>query len=221
MTLKDFCSKVDYSCLGWICDDATVQMFCDNALKYGFASVCVNPDRVAFCKERLGDKCGISAVVGFPCGATSADIKIAEAKEVIALGATDVDIVSNLSYIRDRKLDKAAEEYNRIVKEIRAFSPDTVIKFIVYSPYGAQHPCLTDEELQIVSDLVVASGADYIKFDSDAAAIKKMTGGKIKMKFAYCTDWDVAYDAVKKGCSRIGADEFIVPWIEEHRAEFD
>lgn len=220
MTLKEFCSKVDYSYLGWICEKSIVRDFCEKAVEYGFASVCVNPDQVKYAASLLKGRAGISCVCGFPCGANSAEIKIAEACEAIDNGATDVDIVSNLSMIRNNETELLAEEYRKIVTAIRRKSPKTVIKFIIYAPYGT-NPCFDDIELKTISELVLASGADYIKFVADPDVIKKFTGDRIKMKFSGCSSFDVTLDAVLKGCDRVGCDENIVPWIEEHRYIFE
>ena len=220
MTLHEFCSKIDHSCLGWICEKSIVRRFCEEALQYGFASVCVNPDQVAYAASILQGRAGVSCVVGFPCGANSAKIKIAEGLEAIANGATDLDIVSNLSKLRNREYDSLAAEYAEIVTAIRAASPKTVIKFIIYAPYG-QNPCFDEAELEQISHLVVASGADYIKFVCDPDLIKGFTGGKIKMKFSGCSNFAVSYDAVLKGCDRIGCDENMIAWLEENKHVFE
>lgn len=220
MTLKEFCSKIDYSYLGWICERSVVRDFCEKALEHGFASVCVNPDQVSYAASLLKGRAGVSCVCGFPCGANSTAIKIAEALEAIDNGATDVDIVSNLSMVRNRELDRLAREYREIVAAVREKKPDTVIKFIIYAPYGS-NPCLTDEELKAVSAAVDASGADYIKFVADPALIKGYIGSTVKMKFSGCSSFGVTLDAVEKGCERVGCDENIVPWIEANKTVFE
>lgn len=212
ITKKEFCSKIDHSCLGWICERELVRRFCDEAVKYGFATVCMNPDQVAFASSVLMGRAGISCVVGFPCGANTAKIKIAEGLEAIGNGATDIDVVTNLSMLRDGEDRKLAEEYSAIVAAVRDRKPGTVVKFIIYAPYGT-NPCLTMDETERVASLVVNSSADFIKFICDPDIIKRFTGGKIKMKYSGCCNFDISLDAVLKGCDRIGSDENMITWL--------
>ncbi|MDR3645784.1 MAG: hypothetical protein P4M02_12000 [Clostridia bacterium] len=213
MTRKEFCSHMDHSCLGWICSRETVDRFCDEALEYGFATVCVNPDQVAYCVSRLGGRVGVSCVVGFPQGFHSTAIKIAEGLEAIDNGATDLDVVTNLSWLRDGRDDLIRAEYEAFVKAVRAKKPDTVIKIIMYAPYGPAD-CLTEDETRRVAGMIVASGADYIKFCCDPKIIKALVGDSIKMKFSGSYTLDIVMDALKTGCSRIG-EESVPGWLQE------
>lgn len=200
--------------MGWICEKLLVKKYCDEVITYGFATVCVNPDNVSYAASLLEQRAGISCVVGFPCGAHSTKIKIAEGLEAISNGATDIDVVSNLSMLRNGEDKALYEQYRAIVTAVRDKKPETVIKFIVYAPYG-ENPCLTMDELARVSDLIADSGADYIKFFKDYEAISKMIDGRVKLKCCGIDSLEYAVNAARAGCERIGVDETFINWLQK------
>ena len=212
MTKQEFCAMQDHSCLGWACPRPLVDRFCDEVLKYGFASVMVNPDQVAYCASRMEGRAGVGAVIGFPQGFNSSKIKIAEGLEALANGATDLDYVTNFSLLADHRDAELLEEYKAFVGAVRDKKPETVIKIIMYKPYCAT-PVLCDDEIKRVSDLIVQSGADYIKFCGAFPLIKSLVGDQIKMKHSGCADFAEAIEAVKQGCTRIGHDS-APQWID-------
>ncbi len=205
ITKKDFCSRMDHSCLGWVCSRDMVKRFCDEALEFGFASVCVNPDQVAWTSEYLHGRCGVSCVVGFPCGANTVSTKVREGLEAIANGATDLDVVTNFSLLRDGNDVALTEEYKRFVDAVRSADPRVVIKIIMYAPYGP-NGFLTEDETKRVAELIAQSGADYIKFNCDPDIIKRIVGNSIRMKFSGASTFELTMDALQKGCERIGED---------------
>ena len=213
MKKQEFCSRLDHSILGWTCSQDQVKQYCDEVLKYGFYSVCVNPDYVAYCRSVLEDRAGVSCVVGFPCGANTTKIKIAEGLNALSEGASELDCVTNFGLLRSGKYDLLAEEYNSFVKAMKDKNPAAVVKYIIYAPYG-QNPFLTDDETKRLADMVVASGADYIKFLCDPRLIKPLVGDSIKMKFSGAVDLAVTIDALEQGCDRIGEDS-AVKWLLE------
>lgn len=222
MTKKDFCSKLDHSILGWTCSEQQVKQFCEEALEYGFASVCCNPDYVKFCSEMLQGRAGVSCVCGFPCGANTLKTKIYEGLEAIENGATDLDCVSNYGLLRSGKEKQMLEEYKAFVAAVKDKKPDVVVKYIIYAPYQAspENPNhLTEDETKRVADMVVASGADYIKFFCNPRIIKPLVGDSIKMKFSGAVNFDVIYDAIEQGCERVGEDG-VVAWLKETPESF-
>jgi len=216
---NDFFKLIDYSCLGWICPKETVKKYCEEVIKYGFASVCVNPDPVAYCASLIEGRAGISCVVGFPCGANSTRTKIMEGLEAVDNGATDLDFVTNFSMLRDKRDQYLLKEYKMFVDTIKEKKPETIIKIIMYTPYGVDS-YLTDDEIKRVSELIVKSGADYIKFACDPAIIKKIVGNQIKLKFSGATTFELAIDAAEKGCGRIGVDNVLLSWLKERGSKY-
>lgn len=202
----------DHSCLGWSCPRPLVDRYIDEVLEYGFASVMVNPDQVAYCASRLEGRAGVGAVIGFPQGFHSREIKIAEGLEALKNGATDLDCVTNFSLLEDKRDQELLNEYRDFVNAARDVKPDTVIKFIMYKPYCAT-PVLDDEQTKRVAELIMQSGADYIKFCGSFPLIRSLCEGKIKMKHSGCATFEEALEAIKGGCTRIGHDS-VPQWLK-------
>ena len=126
----------------------------EEAKKYQFASVCVNPTWVKYCAETLADTdVKVCTVVGFPLGATTPDVKAFETKEAIQNGADEIDMVINIGALK-------SGEYQLVEDDIRAVveaSGDKIVKVII------EACLLTDEEKVLASELSVKAGADFVK----------------------------------------------------------
>jgi len=137
--------------------DATrqdIKILCDQAIKYGFHSVCVTPFRVKDAKSNLqGANIAIICVVGFPFGFTTTDEKINEAKTAIADGATEIDMVANIGAIKDNDFDFVENEINQIAK---AISP---VSLKVITEIGF----LSEEELSETCKRAKSAGAKLVK----------------------------------------------------------
>lgn len=98
------------------CYSCRHKKLCDEALKYSFASVCVNPYYVKVCKEYLKDSpVKVATVVGFPLGATSMKTKIFEAKEAFEDGADEIDMVINIGALLEGNVDYVYEEIKTLL----------------------------------------------------------------------------------------------------------
>ena len=94
----------------------TVKRICDEAMEYGFASVCINPCHVAYCADYLKDSdVNVCTVIGFPLGASTSAVKAFEAKDAIANGADEIDMVINIGALKSRNL-KLVEDDIKAVK---------------------------------------------------------------------------------------------------------
>lgn len=81
----------------------TVKRICDEAMEYGFASVCINPCHVAYCADYLKDSdVNVCTVIGFPLGANTSAVKAFETKDAIANGADEIDMVMNIGALKDK-----------------------------------------------------------------------------------------------------------------------
>ncbi len=212
MKKEFFCSKCDHTVLGWTCTKEMVKQACDEAIEYGFASVCVNPDYVKYVSSLLEGRAGVSCVCGFPCGANTIETKIFEGLRAISDGATDLDCVTNFGHMRNGDHKKLLQEYKDFVKAAKDKKPETVVKYIIYQPYG-KNPFRTLDETKLLCELITESGADYIKFFCDPDEIKPYIGKDLKMKFSGCFNLDVSVDAVRKGCERVGED-LAAEWLK-------
>ena len=218
MTLQEFCSKQDHSALGWVVTKETVKKYCDEVLKYGFASICTNPDNIAYAASLLKGRAGIACVVGFPQGIATTETKIAEGLRAIDDGATDLDFVINHSRLHEGDDAYVQNELNAFVKAMKAKKPDVVVKIIMYAPYDPVQPVSAEETVR-AANMIVASGADYIKFCKDFALIRSVVKGRIKMKHSGCATFDDCVNAIELGCDRIG-HELAPQFIEENSTYF-
>lgn len=199
--------------MGWTCTEEQVKQYCDEVLQYGFASVCVNPDYVAYSNSILQGRAGISCVCGFPCGANTIKTKIFEGLEAIDNGATELDCVTNFGLMRSMKDAQLLEEYKAFVQAVKDKRPETIVKYIIYQPFG-QFPFRTEDETRRLAEMVIASGADYIKFFCNPREIKPWVGDKVKMKFSGAVSLAVSIDAIEQGCDRVGEDA-AVTWLKQ------
>lgn len=137
--------------------DATKQQIhtlCEEAIKYQFASVCVNPYWVSYCRELLkNSNVKVCTVIGFPLGANTTETKVFEAKNAIANGADELDMVINIGALKDKKYDIVLKD----IKEIVKVKENTILKVII------ETCLLSDEEIKKVCELCVEAHADFVK----------------------------------------------------------
>ena len=134
---------------------ADIRDLCAQARDHGFATVCANPIWVAEAASQLdGSEVGICAVVGFPTGAHTTQIKVAEALQCVRNGATEIDMVATHGWLKEGK----DEDYKRDIASVRAaIGPDITLKVII------EASLLTESEIIRAAALVTAAGADFAK----------------------------------------------------------
>ena len=132
---------------------AEIRQICDDAMKYHTASVCIPASYVKQAKEYVGDRMKICTVIGFPNGYSTTAVKVFEAKDAIANGASEIDMVINIGWLKDKR-------YEDLLNEIRALKEacgNLILKVII------ETCLLTDAEKIRMCEIVTESGADYIK----------------------------------------------------------
>jgi deoxyribose-phosphate aldolase len=192
--------------------DATrqaVETLCREAAEFHFATVCVNPTWVALCAERLrGSSVLTCAVVGFPLGATTPDVKQYETRRVIADGAREVDTVINIGALKSGDLALVERDIAAVTAACRARG--VLSKVIIEAAY------LTDDEKVSACTLAKAAGADYVKTSTgfgpsgatvaDVALMRRVVGAEMGIKAAGgIRDLDALKAMVAAGATRIGA----------------
>lgn len=217
VTREEFFKMQDHSILGHVCTKEEVKQYCNDVLKYGFASVVLDPDNVAYAASLIEGRAGVCSVIGFPWGISTTGIKIAEGLDAIANGATELDVVTNFSRLVEKDDIYVLNEYKSFVQATREKKPDVVVKIIMYMPCGTGR--LSKDETRRVSEMIVESGADFIKFAWDFPLIRSIVNGRIKMKHSGCADLKEAIDAVAKGCTRIGSVD-APKWYTEMEKDF-
>ncbi len=192
--------------------DATpdqVAQLCFEARKYGFASVCINPTWVTLCAQLLqGSPVKVCTVIGFPLGATAAEVKAFETQNAIEHGATEIDMVVNIGALKARDLDVVAKDIRGVV--MTAHTHGAIVKVII------EAVLLTDEEKTIACLLSKEAGADFVKTSTgfasggatahDVALMRRVVGPEMGVKAAGgVRTYEDAESMIKAGATRIGA----------------
>ena len=163
----------------------TVKRICDEAMEYGFASVCINPCHVAYCADYLKDSdVNVCTVIGFPLGATTSAVKAFETKDAIANGVDEVDMVINIGALKSRNLKLVRDDVKAVVEAANG----TLVKVIL------ETCLLTEDEIKKACELCVEAKADYVKTSTgfstrgatieDVRIMKEAVHGKAKVKAA-------------------------------------
>lgn len=163
MRVREFAKTVDHTVLKPDTTEADVRRVCEEAAQHHFAAVCIPPCYVRLAAEELhGVDVKVATVVSFPFGADSTVVKNAAVREAISGGASELDVVMNISKFLSGEFSYVAEELTSINQEISAVAMnnglnDVVVKVIVETAY------LTDEMKRLATRMVSASGADFVK----------------------------------------------------------
>lgn len=184
----------------------TVKKICDEAMEYGFASVCINPCHVAYCADYLKDSdVNVCTVIGFPLGANTSAVKAFETKDAIANGADEIDMVMNIGALKDKNYDLVRDDVKAVVEAANG----TLVKVIL------ETCLLTEDEIKKACALCVEAKADYVKTSTgfstrgatieDVQIMKAAVQGKAKVKAAggVRTHEDMV-KIVEAGADRIG-----------------
>ena len=175
MTKKEIAAYIDHTLLAPQAGIKQIIMLCQEAKRYGFASVCVNPVYVqAAADELAGSDVKVCTVVGFPLGATTTKDKINEAKNAIANGADEIDMVINIGAAKDGRLTEVATDIKAVVKACSSAGNKLGKKIIVKTIIET---CLLDDQT-IVNCCLCAkkAGADFVKTSTGFASPKGIDG---------------------------------------------
>ena len=149
MEIKDILEKCDHTLLRVDCTSEEIRRLCDQAIQYNCASVCIPPCHVAGAKRYVGDRMKICTVIGFPNGYNTSAVKAFEAADAVKNGADEVDMVINLSMVKDGCWDLVAKD----IKAVADAVPETLLKVII------ECCLLTEEEKIKMCEIVTACGA--------------------------------------------------------------
>ncbi|MDU3135997.1 MAG: deoxyribose-phosphate aldolase [Anaerococcus prevotii] len=210
MENKEIYAHIDHTLLKDFAKWEDIEKLCDEAVKYQTASVCIPQTYIKRVKEKYGDKLTICTVIGFPLGYNLTESKIVEAEQSLANGASEIDMVVNISDVKNGDYEKVEDE----IRAIKEAIGDKILKVIIETCY------LTEEEKIAMCEAVTKVGADYIKtstgFGTDGARMedvilfKKYIGDNVKIKAAggVRTKEDlIAF--IEAGCDRIGTSSAI------------
>ncbi|MCM1045518.1 MAG: deoxyribose-phosphate aldolase [Candidatus Gastranaerophilales bacterium] len=210
MTRQEMLQKVDHTQLKAYAAWADIEKLCEEAIKYHTASVCVPPTYIKRIREAYGDRLKICTVVGFPLGYSVTAAKRAEVEQALADGCDEIDMVINISDVKNGLYDKVEAEI-RVLKEACG---DHILKVIVETCY------LTEEEKIAMCGIVTRAGADYIKtstgFGTGGATREDVElflqhigqGVKIKAAGGVSTPEDLEM-FLELGCQRVGTSRAV------------
>lgn len=187
-----------------------IRELCDDGARYGTASVCIPPCYAKQAVEYLDGRLPVCVVIGFPNGNSTTASKVFEAKEAIDNGVSEVDMVINIGWLKDRKYQEIENE----IREIKTAVGSHVLKVII------ETCLLSDEEKIRMCEIVTAAGADYIKTSTgfnaggatfaDVELMAQHVGPGVKVKAAGgIASLEDAQKFLDLGASRLGTSRII------------
>ncbi len=204
---KKLAGLIDHTNVRPTATNIDIERLCDEAIKYGFHVVCVQPCFVRLASRLIAghSKVKVCTVIGFPFGTNTTDVKVFETKKAIEDGAEELDVVMNISMVKSGNYAYIEDELNRIMNVTRG----VVFKLIIETGY------LTVEEMRKVCDIAVRVGVDYVKTCTgfgprgvsleDVRLIKEFTGGKVGIKASGgIRTYEQAVSLIEAGATRLG-----------------
>lgn len=203
-------SAVDHTLLTQNATWEDIKQILDDGIKYSVASACIPASYVKKAKEYVGDKLPICTVIGFPNGYSTTAVKIFETEDAIKNGADEIDMVINITDVKNENFDAILEE----IKDIHKACNGKILKVIIET-------CLLTEEEKIkMCEIVTKSGAEYIKTSTgfstggatfnDIALMKKYVGKNVKIKAAGgISSLDDAAKFMELGADRLGTSRIV------------
>ena len=210
MNIEDILKHVDHTLLTQTATWGEIKQICDDAIKYKTASVCIPPSYVKEAKEYVGDRMAVCTVIGFPNGYMTTATKEFETKDAISNGADEIDMVINIGWLKDRRLELIEDE----IRTLKRACGSKILKVII------ETCLLTDEEKIIMCELVTKAGADYIKtstgfstagatFD-DVKLFSEHVGDGVRIKAAGgIASLDDAVKFLELGADRLGTSRIV------------
>jgi deoxyribose-phosphate aldolase len=202
-------AMIDHTLLKPDATRADIERLCREAAEFHFATVCVNPAWVASAAALLrGSGVGVCSVVGFPLGATTADVKNYETRRAIFDGATEIDMVINIGALKSGDLRTVERDISAVVEACQQCG--VVSKVII------EAALLTDDEKIAACTLAKAAGADFVKTSTgfasggataaDVALMRRVVGAEMGVKAAGgVRDLEGLKAMVAAGATRVGA----------------
>ena len=210
MELKEILKRVDHTLLSQSATWDEIKVICDDGIRYGCASVCIPASYVKKAAEYVEGKIAICTVIGFPNGYDTTAAKCFEAADAVKNGASEVDMVINVGWVKDGAYDDVLNE----IKAVKEHCDGKLLKVII------ETCLLTDEEKIEMCRVVSESGADYIKTSTgfggggatreDVALFKAHVAPHMKIKAAGgIADLKDAEDFVNLGADRLGTSRIV------------
>ena len=210
MTDNEILKHIDHTQLKAFAKWEDIEKLCDEAVVYQTASVCIPPTYIKRVHDKYQDRINICTVVGFPLGYSVTSAKVAEGEQALKDGCNEIDMVVNISDVKNGDYDKVEEE----IRTLKKACGNHILKVIIETCY------LTEDEKIAMCKAVTNAGADYIKtstgFGTGGATIedirlfKEHIGPNVKMKAAGgVKSKDDLIMFLEAGCDRIGTSSAV------------
>ena len=215
MRVREFAKTIDHTLLKPDTKEAAIRRLCEEAARHHFAAVCIPPCYVRLAARELrGTDVKVATVVSFPFGADTTTVKATAVRDAIVGGASEIDVVMNISKFLSGEFSYVAEELSSLNGEVSAVAMnnglnDAVLKVIIEAAY------LTDEMKRLAVQIVAASGADFVKTSTgfgpggatleDVALLREEAPEGLAVKASGgIRTLDDALDMLNAGASRLG-----------------
>jgi len=204
---EDLAPLIDHTILMPEATRAVIERACADAVKWGFAAVCVNSSWIAtVAREVRGTRVRPCATVGFPLGAVATAAKVAEARDAAENGATELDVVINVGLVRSGEAIEARDDLRAVVRAV----PGVTVKAIL------ETCCLSQEDKARAARLALDAGAHFLKTTTgfgpgganlrDVALLRKIAGSGAGVKASGgIRDRAFAMELLRHGASRVGS----------------
>ena len=210
--MKNLSRYIDHTLLKADATENEVIKLCNEAKEYDFFSVCINPGFVEIAAKELSESnVAVCTVIGFPLGASTPETKAFETRDAIQKGAAEVDMVINISKLKDKKDEEVLKDIKAVVD---AADKKALVKVII------ETCLLTDEEKERACKLAKDAGADFVKTSTgfstggatkeDIALMRKTVGTEMGVKASGgIRTYEDAVTMIESGATRIGASASI------------
>lgn len=210
MNTSDVLKVVDHTLLTQTATWAEIKEILDDAMKYGTASACIPAAYVKQAAEYVEGKLPICTVIGFPNGYSTTATKVFETKDAIANGASEIDMVINIGFLKDRRYDEVEAE----IRALHEACEGRILKVIIET-------CLLTEEEKIkMCEIVTKVGAEFIKTSTgfskagatfaDVELMKQHVGANVKVKAAGgISSFADAEKFIELGADRLGTSRLV------------
>ena len=209
-TVKDILRRVDHTLLSQGATWEEIRAICDDGVKYGCASVCIPASYVKQAADYVAGKIAICTVIGCPNGYSTTATKCFETEDAVKNGASEIDMVINIGWVKDGLYDKVLSE----IRDVKGHCRGKLLKVII------ETCLLTDAEKIELCRVVSESGADYIKTSTgfggggatreDVALFKAHVAPHVKIKAAGgIADLNDAKDFIALGADRLGTSRIV------------
>jgi deoxyribose-phosphate aldolase len=210
LEVPNLAKMIDYTIVRADATTNDITRICNESVKFGFWSVCVNPCYVSLASKLLkNSNVKICSVVGFPLGANSSKIKILEAENAINEGSNEIDMVMNIGALKSFDFDFVRKDIHGVVLGVKGLNKDAIVKVIIETGF------LNREEKINASKLTKQAGADFVKtstaFNGSGATVNdiKLIRSVVGPYFGIKASGGIrntaeAIDLIKAGANRLG-----------------